>query len=47
MSWDGQSGKFIGKDKKWYAGAYLFTVDWAHPESNIVDTDHSEIPQET
>ena len=43
---DGQSGKFIGKDKKWYAGAYLFTVDWAHPESNIVDTDHSEIPHE-
>ena len=24
----------------------LFTVDWAHPESNIVDTDHSEIPHE-
>ncbi len=43
---DGQSGKFLGKDKKWYPGAYLFTVDWAHPESNIIDTDHSEIPQE-
>ena len=43
---DGQSGKYIGKDKKWYPGAYLFTVDWAHPESNIVDTDHSEIPHE-
>ena len=42
----GQSGKFIGKDKKWYNGTYLFTVDWAHPESNIVDTDHSEIPHE-
>jgi hypothetical protein len=43
---DGQAGKYIGKDKKWYEGAYLFTVDWAHPESNIVDTDHSEIPHE-
>ena len=43
---DGQSCKFIGKDKKWYPGAYLFTVDWAHPEGNIVDTDHSEIPHE-
>ena len=43
---DGQSGKYIGKDKKWYYGAYLFTVDFAHPESNIVDTDHSEIPHE-
>ena len=43
---DGQSGKFIGKDKKWYAGAYLFTIDWGHPEGKIVDTDHSEIPHE-
>jgi hypothetical protein len=42
----GQSGKYIGKDKKWYTGTYLFTVDWAHPEGNIVDTDHSEIPHE-
>ena len=42
----GQSGKYIGKDKKWYQGTYLFTVDWAHPESNIVDTDHSEIHAE-
>ena len=42
-----QSGKYIGKDKKWYHGTYLFTVDWAHPESNIVDTDHSEIPART
>ena len=40
------SGKYIGKDKKWYPGCYLFTVDWAHPDSNIVDTDHSEVPQE-
>jgi hypothetical protein len=41
-----QTGKYIGKDKKWHAGSYLFTVDWAHPESNIVDTEHSEIPHE-
>ena len=41
-----QSGKYYGKDKKWHHGQYLFTVDWAHPESNIVDTDHSEIPHE-
>ena len=41
-----QSGKYYGKDMKWHRGAYLFTVDWAHPESNIVDTDHSEIPHE-
>ena len=40
------AGKYLGKDKKWYRGSYLFTVDWGRPESNIVDTDHSEIPQE-
>ena len=40
------SGKYIGKDKKWHHGKYLFTIDWAHPESNILDTDHSEIPHE-
>ena len=40
------SGKYLGKDKKWYRGSYLFTIDWAHPDSNIVDTDHSEVPQE-
>ena len=42
----GQSGKYYGKDKAWHTGQYLFTVDFAHPESNIVDTDHSEIPHE-
>ena len=41
-----QTGKYYGKDKKWHHGHYLFTVDWAHPESNIVDTEHSEIPHE-
>ena len=40
------AGKYWGKDKKWHTGSYLFTVDWAHPDSNIVDTDHSEVPQE-
>ena len=42
----GQHGKYFGKDKKLHPGEYLFTVDWAHPESNIVDTDHSEISHE-
>ena len=49
LAWDildAQSGKYIGKDKKWHHGKYLFTVDFAHPESNILDTDHSEIPHE-
>ena len=41
-----QRGKYFGKDKKLYYGEYLFTIDWCHPESNILDTDHSEIPHE-
>ena len=43
---EGQSGKYFGKDKNVHYGKYLFTVDFAHPESNIVDTDHSEVPHE-
>ena len=37
--WDiltGTSGKYIGKDKKWHTGKYLFTIDFAHPDSNIL-----------
>ena len=43
---ESQSGKYIGKDKKWHYGDILFTVDFAHPDPNILDTDHSEIPHE-
>jgi len=42
----GIHGKFRGKDKKFYEGQYLFTIDWGHPETNILNTEHSEIPQE-
>ena len=42
----GVDGKFRGKDKNFYPGNYLFTVDWAHPEPNILNAEHSEIPQE-
>ena len=48
-TWDilgGVSGKYWGKDKKWHPGKYLFTIDWGHPDANILDSDHSEIPQE-
>ena len=43
---DGLKGKYLGLDKKFYHGKYLFTIDWAHPDVNIIDTEHSEIPQE-
>jgi len=42
----GLDGKFRGKDKKFYHGQYLFTIDWAHPDTNILNVEHSEIPQE-
>ena len=42
----GVDGKFLGKDKKFYGGTYLFTINWAHPDTNILDVEHSEIPQE-
>jgi hypothetical protein len=44
----GQCGKFFGKDKKDYTLVpYLYSLlTGAHPESNILDIDHSEIPQE-
>ena len=31
-----QRGKYFGKDKKEHFGEYLFTIDWCHPESNIL-----------
>jgi len=43
---NGSSGKYIGKDNKWHHGRYLFTIDWAHPDANILNSDHSEIPHE-
>jgi len=42
----GLAGKYIGKDKKWHHGNYVFTIDWGHPDGNILDSDHSEIPHE-
>jgi hypothetical protein len=42
----GQKGKYLGLDKKFYHGEYLFTIDWATPEVNEIDTEHSEIPDE-
>ena len=41
-----QRRKYFGKDKKEHFGEYLFTIDWCHPETNILDTEHSEIPHE-
>ena len=42
----GEKCSYRGINKKSYDGNYLFTIDWAHPESNILDVEHSEIPSE-
>ena len=34
--------KFFGKDKQFHFGNYLFTIDFASPESNRLDTSFSE-----
>jgi hypothetical protein len=40
------SAKFYAKDKKFYQGDYLFTVDNASPDTNIIDTTYSEWPED-
>lgn len=38
--------KFMGRNKDIHGGSYLFTIDYAHPNKNILDITHSEIAQE-
>lgn len=40
------SCKFYAKDKQFYHGDYLFTVDNACPDTNILDTTYSEWPED-
>ncbi len=40
------SAKFLAKDKKWYEGKYLFTVDNSFPDPNIIDTTYSEVAED-
>jgi hypothetical protein len=40
------SCKFYAKDKNMYSGNYMFTVDHAHPDTNIIDTGYSEWPED-
>ena len=34
--------KYFGKDRQFYFGNYLFTIDFADPDSNRLDTTFSE-----
>lgn len=38
--------KFYAKDKNFYSGGYLFTVDNCSPDTNILDTTYSEWPED-
>jgi hypothetical protein len=40
------SCKFYAKDKNFYQGNYLFTVDHSSPDLNIIDTSYSEWPED-
>jgi len=40
------SCKFYAKDKKFYQGNYLFTVDHSAPDFSIIDTSYAEWPED-
>ena len=40
------SCRFYAKDRKFYPGEYLFTIDNACPDSNILDTTYIEWPED-
>jgi hypothetical protein len=41
----GQSCKYLNRGKS-HDAEYLFTIDWAHPDANILNTEHSEMVSE-
>jgi len=40
------SAKFLSKTNAWHNGNYMFTVDNASPDPNILDTTYSEWPED-
>jgi hypothetical protein len=40
------TARFYAKDRTQYQGSYLFTVDNASPDLNIIDTSYSEWPED-
>ena len=40
------SCKFYAKDRIFYSGSYMFTVDHSSPDSNILDTSYAEWPED-
>ncbi len=42
----GERCKYLAPSKKWYYGKYLFTIDSCHADTNILNTNYSEVPEE-
>lgn len=40
------TAKFFAKDKQWYSGQYLFTVDNGFSDPNTLDTTYAEWPED-
>lgn len=40
------SCKFYAKDRQFYSGDYMFTVDHSAPDLNIIDTSYAEWPED-
>ena len=40
------SCRVLLRDRKWYAGQYLFTLDWCHPDAEALDTSFAEHPDQ-
>ena len=38
--------KYLAPSKKWYYGEYLFTIDNCHADSNTLNNNYSEVPEE-
>ena len=37
---------YLAPSKKWYYGEYLFTIDSCHADTNILNVNYSEVPEE-
>lgn len=40
------TAKFYAKNKSWYSGSYMFTVDNSFPDTNTLDTTYAEWPED-
>jgi len=38
--------KYLAPSGKWYYGEYLFTIDSCHADTNILNVNYSEVPEE-